>query len=1089
MTGNQILTAVRCALIGIAIWVVTPAALAQFVPNRYALILEDAPVTSQYASPASARTLAAVNYRQQIEARQSALRAQLDARQIQVTGSASTLLNAIFVAAPQSRVAELGALPGVRAVVPVRRYKLNLNRATSLVNAPAAWAGLGGQVNGGTGVKIAILDTGIDQTNPAFQDSSLPIPPGYPICSGSDCGFTSNKVIVARSYVRQLAVGSSPLNPAADSRPDDYSPRDREGHGTAIASTVAGVINTGVVTFSGMAPKAYLGNYKIYGSPEVNDFTEDDVIILALEDAVKDGMDIVSFSTGGPAFTGPLDSGSACGNPAGVPCDLSAAAFEAAAQAGMVIAAAAGNEGGDGTSYPTFNTISTPADAPSVIAVGATTHSHYFAETVSVEAAGAPASLQGIAAVASPDATSPLGAMRAPLEDVTNLGNDGLACAALPAGSLEGAFALIQRGTCNFAVKTANAVSAGASGVVFYMADASSLIFPSGLSTYVIPVAMISQADGLVLKSFLSSNPGATVTIDPGGQEVDLTSFNDLVSFSSRGPSTGDSLLKPELVATGTDMYMAAQSYDPLGFMYSSTGRAVASGTSFATPLVSGAAALVLQGHPAFTPAQVKSALVNSASQDVTTDDSGNLAGIQSLGAGKLDAGAAAGATVTSSPATISFGVLQSGSLPLSRQLQLANGGPASATLSAAVSAAVLSPGVSVMLDKSSLTLAPNETATLTATLTGSLPASGSYSGVVTLQGQGVSLRIPYLFLVGSGVATNVIPLTGMSFDGTVGQIIPDEIISFKLVDSNGVPVSGAPVTWAESGAGSRFINADSVTNTFGIATAQPVLGPSPGDYSFTARVAGLVYTFSGTARAVPAIASGGMVDAASFEPGSALAPGSYAAIFGSGLSDPGNIDIATAERLPLAIDQVFVSFDVPSAGLSIPGHLTYVSPTQVNVQVPWELQGQTSALVKVSIDFSNGNVITVPLADYAPAFFEVSPGVVAALDGGFDLITGANPAVHGNKIYLYANGLGPVTNQPASGDPAPLSQLAATTTIPVVTIGGRNATVISSALVPGVAGLYEIEVTAPADLTAGTYQASVAIGGKTSKSSGLPVQ
>jgi uncharacterized protein (TIGR03437 family) len=165
------------------------------------------------------------------------------------------------------------------------------------------------------------------------------------------------------------------------------------------------------------------------------------------------------------------------------------------------------------------------------------------------------------------------------------------------------------------------------------------------------------------------------------------------------------------------------------------------------------------------------------------------------------------------------------------------------------------------------------------------------------------------------------------------------------------------------------------------------------------------------------------------------------------------------------------------------------VSPQQVNVQVPWELQGQTSAQVKVTIDFSNGNVITVPLADYAPDFFEISPGVAAALDGGFDLITGANPAVHGNNIYLYANGLGPVSNQPASGDPAPLSPLAATTTIPVVAIGGHNATVVSSALAPGVVGLYEIEVTVPPDLTASTYQVSVTIGGKTSKSSGLPVK
>ncbi len=96
---------------------------------------------------------------------------------------------------------------------------------------------------------------------------------------------------------------------------------------------------------------------------------------------------------------------------------------------------------------------------------------------------------------------------------------------------------------------------------------------------------------------------------------------------------------------------------------------------------------------------------------------------------------------------------------------------------------------------------------------------------------------------------------------------------------------------------------------------------------------------------------------------------------------------------------------------------------------------------------------------------------------------------MHGNRVFLYANGLGPVANQPASGDPAPLSPLATTTTVPVVTIGGRNAPFISSALAPGVAGLYEIEVTVPADLTAGTYPVSVAIGGKTSKSSGLSVQ
>lgn len=768
----------------------------------------------------------------------------------------------------------------------------------------------------------------------------------------------------------------------------------------------------------------------------------------------------------------------------------------------MVIAVAAGNDGSDGT-YPSFNTVSSPADVPSVIAVGGTTNSHSFLPTVSVEAAGAPSSLRGIAANPSSDAYSPPGAMTAPLIDVASLGNDGLACAALPAYSLTGAFALIQRGTCNFSVKAEYAVQAGAAGLVFYMADASSLIYPSGLFSYSIPVAMISQADGSALKSFLAANSGVPATIDPGGLEQDYQYFNDLLYFSSYGPSVGDSLLKPELVAPGANMYMAAQSYDPLGFMYSSNGYVVASGTSFSTPLVAGAAALVLQNHPGFTPAQVKSALVNSASQVITTDDSGNPVDPKGVGAGRLDAGAAVSATVISNPATISFGVVKSGSPLPSRQLQITNNGSASVALSAAVVAATTSPGATVTLDKSSLTLAPNATTTLTASLTGSVPPAGSYSGNVTLQGTGVSLHIPYLFLVAGGslATANLIPLAGTSFDGTVGQVIPEGIIAFKLVDSYGVPISGTPVTWTASGGGRISSGADSATDSYGIAAAQPVLGLSRGPYSFTATAGapasrtvdacdagGCRYMFSGTARAVPTISQGGVVNAASFESGSPVAPGSYIAIFGSGLSD--FIDIATTDRLPIAIDYATVSFDVPSAGISVPGHLIYVSPTQVNVQVPWELQGQTSAQVKVTIDFSNGNVVSAPLADYAPAFFEISPGVAAALDGSLSVISSANPAVHGNTIHLFANGLGPVKNPLASGDPAPLSPLDETTTTPVVTIGGSNATVSWSGLAPGAVGLYLIDVTVPAGLTAGTYPVTVSIGGKTPKNSpNLPVK
>ncbi len=336
---------------------------------------------------------------------------------------------------------------------------------------------MGGVSNAGKGIKIGIIDTGIDQTHPALQDPTLQTPAGFPICMRaalnrnqtaivetavpSDCtNFTNTKVIVARSYVQVLAAGSSPTNPAVDDRPDDYSPRDHDGHGTAVAAAAAGNTAKGTVTFNGIAPKAYLGSYKVYGSPGVNDFPSDDVLQQAIEDAESDGMNVVNFSSGAPPITGPLDTGAACGAPSGVYCDLLAHAFEVAGEAGMVIVASTGDDGYVGYeyngTYPIFNTVTSPADAPSVIAVSATTNAHDFAETVSVPG-GAP-NLQNIATNTGDSFPFYPGAVTLPLVDVTLLGDsDGLLCNPLPSipipYGLYGAIALISRGTCNFSVK------------------------------------------------------------------------------------------------------------------------------------------------------------------------------------------------------------------------------------------------------------------------------------------------------------------------------------------------------------------------------------------------------------------------------------------------------------------------------------------------------------------------------------------------------------------------------------------------------------------------------------------------------------
>lgn len=1069
------------------------ALFAQAAPKRFALILEDPPVSERFASRGATGSVAARNYRAQIEARQLRVRSQLESRNIPITGSVTTLLNAVFVVAPERSVDELKSLAGVKGVVALGRRRLNLNRATQLVNAPAAWNALGGVQNAGVGIKIAIIDTGIDQTHPAFQDSSLKVPPGYPICSGSDCAFTSNKVIVARSYIRQVSAGSDPNNPAADSVPDDYSPRDRVGHGTATASCAAGVANLGPaqITITGMAPKAFLGNYKIFGSPEVNDSVPDDPIILALEDAVKDHMDIASLSLGGFALTGPLDTGAACGQAAGVPCDLVPQAVESAVKAGMVVVIAAGNDG-DGqssTNSPAFGTIESPGDSPSAITAGATTNSHFMTEGVEVPGAGVPSNLPLIAGALG-DGPVSIGAVAAPLRDVAQLGNNGLACSALPAGSLKGAFALIERGTCPFVTKVINAQNAGAQGVIFYLADQSALRGPAGLVATNIPAIMVANSDGVALKSFIDANPDHTVLIDPAAFEQTKSQFNLLAFFSSLGPTTGDNALKPDLVAVGgsdadfTDMYMAGQSYDELGDLYSANGYTAASGTSFATPLVAGAAALVKQAHPNFTALQIKSALVNTASQDVVRDEQGNTVGIPSVGAGKLDAGAAIQTTLTADPATLSFGAV--GTLPIAKQLEITNSGSASVNLSLGIAPARSAASANVTLDKQSLALAAGASATVNVTLSGSVSSAGSYYGAITIQGGTVPLRVPYLFLAGNGVVDDLIGVAGGG-DGSVGQDIGP--IGIRLVDRYGLPVAGEQVTF--SAAGGTLQNADSQTNAYGIAMAEAILGSQPGTYDFTVTAAGLSWDFNGTIRAQPTIPANGIVNAASFEAGQAVTPGSYISIFGAGLSDV--TDSATATTLPLAIDYVLVSFDVPSAKISAPGHLIYVSPGQVNVQVPWELQGQSSVQVKVTINSPNGgyafgNVYALPLADYSPALFE-SGAQVAALDVNMKAIGAGNPAKQGQPVQLYANGLGPVTNQPASGEPPAAARFAETKSTPAVSIGGKDAPVSFSGLAPGFPGLYQINVTVPTGLTPGTYPITVAIGQQISKASNMVVQ
>ncbi len=1122
-------------------------AQSQFVPNRYTLVLSDAPVSDRFATREALATPQADAYRTQIETAQAQVKSQLAARNITVLGSVSLLHNLIFVAAPASQVSGMESIPGVVAVLPAHRVSLLLNRATGLVNAQQAWTAVGGQSSAGAGIKIGVIDTGIDQTHPALQDSSLSVPSGFPKGVTS---YTTNKVIVARSYVSMLS-STTP----ADSLPDDFSPRDHIGHGTFNAVIAAGetatapaISTTGsAISVIGMAPKAYLGNYKIFGSPGVDESPTDQVLIQSVEDAVTDGMNVITCSVGYPAYS------SAASDPV-------ATAFEAATKYAVVVAAD-GDSGSDsyfdGYSYPGFNTISSPSIAPDVISVGATLNSHVMNPTVSVNASSAPSSVKGLGAAVGDSYFYPsgFGASQAPLVDVTTIGDsDGLACNSLPAGSLNGSYALILRGTCTFDTKALNAQNAGAIGFIYYMADSTAPINPEGINEDG-PAVMISNASGLTLKSYIDANPGAVVTIDLNGMEQDLTAWNSTVgatagydvavnqfaSYSSMGP-TPDGQLKPDMVTIGgfdatlgpdpndpylpppAGFYSATQNYDPnqsfFGTnVFSSNRWAAGDGTSFSTPMVAGAAALLVQAHPSLQPTQIKSLLVNYASQATTMDDVGDTIDAEWMGEGTLDANAAMGGAVTAVPSTISFGTLNSGTLPISKTITLTNIGSASASLTATVSCCTVNGATggslsTVAVSPTSVTLSAGGTATLTVTYSGSKPSAGEYSGNIVLSNSSTTLRIPFMALMSDSTVYNLLP-EGAG-EGPPGTDFGASYV--QLTDQYGISVPGASVTYSVSPTGSLTLKSVSgepactpasststvtcASDQYGLSYVDVVAGSTTtpscisGGTCATVNfsVAGQTGSFSYNIQTPPSITS--VSDSAAGK--SPVAPGSYVSLYGSGLSNYTDVDDATTDALaangtysilPLQIDFVSVTCDVPSAGISVPAGVVYVSPTQVNVQLPWELQGQSSVQMKVVIDgdlFSS--VVTVPVANYNPQFFTYGSDIAVAQDSSYNLITTSNPAKRGSPfIIMYVNGLGPVTNQPADGNPAVNST---TTTTPTVSFGGVNGNVLFSGLTPGFPGLYQINVAIPTTVTAGSaVPVTVSIGGVTSAQATLPIQ
>lgn len=731
------------------------------------------------------RSAAAVAQRNAVRLQQAQVRSRLDA-EITVLDAVETVANALIVETPAANRTRLASMSGVHAVYAVRRFRMVLDRAAVVNRVAEAWNQAGFD-QAGAGVKIAVIDSGIDATHPGFSDPSLPMPAAFPVTDGAgNLPFTNNKVIVARSYVTLLSY-----------RDPDLSARDRVGHGTAIAMVAAGVRNTGpLATIAGMAPKAWLGNYKIFGTPGYNDDVTDAAIVKAIDDAVADGMDIISLSVGS-SFAPRLAD------------DIDVKTIERAAKAGVIVVAAAGNEGPNGF------TISSPSTAPSAIAVGASNNDRTFSTTIQVAGVGTFASLPG-------DGPAPAAPINSTLVDVAVLDSTGLACSSLPANALKGRIVLILRGTCYFEDKLLNVQKAGAAGAVIYSAESSPSPTWMVVGTATIPAQMVSYWDGLAIKAGMGEAPtSATMkfTLD-----LMTTDAGRMTDFSSIGPNV-DAGIKPDLVAVGASVYTATQSYDSNGDMFSSDRYIQVDGTSFSTPLVAGVAALLKGARPGLTVDQYRSLIINSSRE--IRSYTGEATDVQQSGAGLLDAVAALRSTTAVFPSSLSFGA-GSGQIEGGRTLTVTNLGTASDIYTVAVTA--LDGDAAPTLSAASLQLAGGASGTVTLSWQGTGLRPGAHEGFVRLvsAASGAETRVPYWYGVTS---SDPVTLTIMDAYETARRgSYRRDAVSFRVTDSAGMPITliTPGVTVTEGGGSAQLVSHDAdYPGVYGIDFR---LGPNAGN-------------------------------------------------------------------------------------------------------------------------------------------------------------------------------------------------------------------------------------------------------------------
>jgi len=598
-----------------------PRALEPFVnePMAFIVEMEGDPLAVVYAERQAAKAPMSKAAQQEYVAALKAAQAPVVQALAKLGGTVidqyTKAYNGILVLLPLSKRAEVLKMPGVKAVHRAPTHTIDLSASVPLINADKVWNTLGFD---GTGVTVAIIDTGIDYTHAALGGS------------GNAADYTGNnpdvietgtfptaKVIGGYDFAgTKYDAGCKDTSVCSKTPTPDADPLDENGHGTHVASTVAGV---GTTTMGkGVAPGAKLYALKVFGASGSTNLVQS-AIEWAMDPNgdgdISDHVDVINMSLG--ASYGPND-----------PADPELVAVNNASAIGVVVVASAGNSGN--TSY----IVGSPSVADSVISVAASTTGYATGPTVSV--AGSTLITQTNLLYQPPAFDNNTGhftqTITATLFYVGNVITDTLCTTgSLPTTTLQGKIALIQRGDCAFTTKVNNAASLGAVGALIFnhSSGGNSRVTMAG-SPVNIPAGFLAHDDG----ANLVPAHGQTVVVSAETQVTTVkdqyTPADTVASFSSRGPRGFDSILKPDVTAPGVAIFAAKMGSGDQGVSYS--------GTSMAAPHVAGVAALLKQAHPGWTPEQIKAAMMNTAHDLVDRSP------VVRQGAGRVDVLAAANA-------------------------------------------------------------------------------------------------------------------------------------------------------------------------------------------------------------------------------------------------------------------------------------------------------------------------------------------------------------------------------------------------------------------------------------------------------------